>query len=323
MLTLEKLSLQIGDFALHDISLEIKKGEYFVILGRTGSGKTLLLESIAGIRPVSGRILLEEKEITDLVPEKRHIGFVYQDFMLFPHKNVRQNILFSAAYLPGGEDPARLKELLGLLQIEALVERDVRTLSGGEKQRVAIARALYAQPDVLLLDEPLSAVDPSMRDQIMDLLKHIAEHYGVTIVHVTHNFREAACLAERIAILLDGRIVQTGSADEVLAHPKTLQVARFLGFKNIFEGSLLGIDAPHISIDPNAIRLCKEKPHDSPLHRTKLLEVRYAVDHYKVYTELAGHTLFLKTPKPLFAKLKLQVGDECYLCIDEKGVLPL
>jgi molybdate/tungstate transport system ATP-binding protein len=199
----------------------------------------------------------------------------------------------------------------------------VRTLSGGEKQRIAIARALYARPDVLLLDEPLSAVDPSMRDQIMALLKHIAEHYGVTIVHVTHNFREAACLAERIAILLDGRIVQTGSADEVLVHPKTLQVARFLGFKNIFEGSLLGIDAPHISIDPNAIRLCKEKPHDSPLHRTKLLEVRYAVDHYKIYTELAGHTFFLKTPKPLFAKLKLQVGDECYLCIDERGVLPL
>jgi len=323
LLKVEALSLTIGDFRLKEISLSVAEGEYCVILGRTGSGKTLLLESIAGIHRLKGHVFLKGKEITSRPIEARRIGFVYQDLMLFPHMNVEQNIRFSDPYRPKTADPSRLEELVSLLHIGNLLTRDVCTLSGGEKQRVAIARALYAGPEVLLLDEPLSAVDPTGRDQIMKLLKSISKRYHIAVVHVTHNFREAACLADRMAILLDGAIVQSGETAEVLEHPKTLQAARFLGFKNIFQGSLLGMEAPHISIDPNAIKLYRDHQGIENLHEAILLEIGYAVDHYKLYVDLNGARLFLKMTKSVFDRLKLKEGERCYIQINKAGVLVL
>jgi len=323
LLRLDHLTLHRENFSLKALSLEIKKGEYFVVLGRTGSGKTLLLESIAGVHAVAGRVLLHEREITSLPPEARNIGFVYQDFMLFPHMSVDQNIRYAARYRKKVQDEEALALLLSLLQIEHLLKRKVDALSGGEKQRVALARALYASPEVLLLDEPLSAVDPSMREGIMEMLKSIVTRFGVTVVHVTHNFREAAFLADRIAILLDGSIVQVGRTDEVLTRPKTLDVARFLGFKNIFEGKVLGREESHLSIDPNAVRLYKYPIQAPDAHDVTLLEVGYAVDHYKVYVALAGERLFLKTPKSTFDALELEVGERCYVRIKEEGIIAL
>jgi molybdate/tungstate transport system ATP-binding protein len=324
LLRLDALSLHKGNFCLKEITLDIKEGEYFVILGRTGSGKTLLLESIAGVHTVEGKLFLKEWEITSLPPEKRHIGFVYQDFMLFPNMNVEKNIRFAAKYGAQYEDESYFSELLSLLQIEHLLTREICALSGGEKQRVALARALYAKPEVLLLDEPLSAVDPTIRDAIMEMLKCIAVRFKMTIVHVTHNFREAAFLAQRMAVLLDGRIVQTGTADEVLTRPETLEVARFLGFKNIVEGSLLGSDERYISIDPNAMNLLKHTSDAlSSVYEVTLQEVGYAVDHYKIYVLLEGTRLFLKMSKSVFDVLALYPGEKCFLSIDPKGVLPL
>jgi molybdate/tungstate transport system ATP-binding protein len=323
VLRLDRLTLHIGDFSLKEISLDIKEGEYFVVLGRTGSGKTLLLESIAGVHSIKGEIFLKERRLTPLPPEKRDIGFVYQDFMLFPNMNVEKNIRFAAKYGPKHEDEAYLNELLSLLQIEHLLTREISGLSGGEKQRVALARALYAKPEVLLLDEPLSAVDPAVRDSIMEMLKDISRRFSMTIVHVTHNFREAAFLAERIAILLEGRIVQAGTTDEVLTRPGTLEVARFLGFKNIFQASLIGKGEGYISIDPNAITLFKS-PVEAPLsYEVHLLEVGYAVDHYKVYVSWGGERLFLKIPKARLDALHLGMGERCFIRIDEEGVVRL
>jgi molybdate/tungstate transport system ATP-binding protein len=323
LLTLENVSLTIGDFRLKEVSLTVAEGEYFVILGRTGSGKTLLLESIAGVHGIGGRIFLKNEEVTRKPIEARRIGFVYQDLMLFPHMNVEQNIRFSTPYRPKTAEPSRFGELVSLLHIGDLLTRDVRTLSGGEKQRVAIARALYAEPEVLLLDEPLSAVDPDSRERIMRLLKDVAKHYGVTVLHVTHNFREAASLADRMAILLEGEMIQYGETDAVLAHPKTLQAARFLGFKNIFEGVVFGQDAAYISIDPNAVTLFRHAPSAGRVYEAVLVEIGYAVDHYKLYVETEGVTLFLKMVRRTFDTLALKTGERCYVHIDEAGVLPL
>jgi molybdate/tungstate transport system ATP-binding protein len=313
----------LGAFALRDISLRVGRGEYFVVLGRTGSGKTLLLESISGRYDVGGRLFLNDREITALPPEKRRIGLLYQDYMLFPHLSVEENIRFAERYDKGTRDPAYFRTLLSMLGIGPLLERGVTRLSGGEKQRVAIARALYAKPEALLLDEPLSAVDPAIRDTIMKSLKEIAVRFGIPVLHVTHNFREAAALADRIAILLEGRIVQVGEAGEVLTRPEGLEVAKFLGFKNIFDGALLSIDADTVSVDPNAVALAKE-PFEPPLAlEARVRDVQYAVDHYKLYLDLGEETLFVKTPKSVFDALGLSVGERCYVKIDEKGVTKL
>ncbi len=321
MLGVEALSLRVGTFALKEVSFEVKKGSYCVILGHTGSGKTLLLESIAGLHRIEGSVTLEGRDITSLPPEERRIGLVYQDFMLFPHMNVMQNIRFAKPYIGEREKSRDVDELLSLLQISPLADRDVQNLSGGEKQRVALARALYARPKVLLLDEPLSAVDPAMRDSIMALLKEIARRYDMTVVHVTHNFREAAFLAEEIIVLLDGSIVQSGSTDEVLTRPKTEKVSRFLGFKNILDAKVIGRGEGRISIDPNAITVMKHPPQTGDIHEAVLKEVGYAVDHYKIYLSYAGRTLFVKSPKSEFDALKIMPGERCYLQIDPKGVL--
>ena len=165
MLKIKDLFLKKGKFKLNILSLDIDKNEYFVLLGKTGSGKTLLLESIAGFQKIEGEILFEGKDITNLPPNKRNFGFLYQDFALFPHLNVEQNIRFSEKYHK--KNNTLFKDLINFLQIEKILKRDIKHLSGGEKQRVALARAIYSQPKLLLLDEPLSAVDPTMRNEIM------------------------------------------------------------------------------------------------------------------------------------------------------------
>ena len=239
MLKLENIKKEYNDFKVEDINLEIDSGEYFVVLGPTGTGKTIILEIIAGlIKEDRGSIFFKDKNITDYLPENRNVGMVYQDYMLFPHLNVKDNIIFglkTSNNYSGNEIKNKLQEMLDLFGIEDLLYRDVNTLSGGEKQRVALARALITSPEVLLLDEPLSALDPGTGEDLIAELKKIHNKLGTTTLHVTHDFVEALALADRIAIMNNGRIEQKGGADEVFQKPASNFVAKFVGIKNIFK----------------------------------------------------------------------------------------
>jgi len=266
-LELRNLSLDLDDFKINNLELEIKKGEYFVLLGPTGAGKTVLLESIAGITPpASGTILLDGGDITHIPPEHRKIGFVYQDFALFPHLSVEKNISFGLINSIDTPDkrssnhredsrfsPARLafwrenkikqniiaskiQEISNLLGVSDLLDRKTDSLSGGEKQRVALARALVISPRILLLDEPLSALDPEIRENIQFELRRIHQELGTTTLHITHNFEVAVALADRIGVIIGGEIMQIGTPREIFRQPNNEQVARYVVVRNIFHG---------------------------------------------------------------------------------------
>ena len=323
MLIVKDLFLKRGSFVLGKLSFEVEKNSYFVILGKTGSGKTMLLESLAGIQNIEGEIYCSKERMTLLPPEKRNFGFVYQDFVLFPNMNVKENITFSSRYKKIKDKDALFKDLVDFLHIEGILDRDVKTLSGGEKQRVAIARAIFSRPRLLLLDEPLSAVDPTFRNAIMKSLRDIVKRYDTTIIHVTHNFREASYLADKIAVMLDGRILQIGEVDEVLNKPQSLEVAKFLGFKNIFEASLLGFnqDGRYFSVDPNKILFSYTKADKEYCFKCKIDRVMGITDHYKVFAKVQDRIFFAKVPRNMFDKLKLEEGKECFLCMDKRDIV--
>lgn len=240
MIKLENVSISLGDFHLKNISLEINSGEYFVILGPSGAGKTILLEAIAGIHNLDeGKIYFDDIDVSNILVENRGVGFVYQDYMLFPHKTVFQNISFGLemAHKPKDEIESSVDEMAELLSIGHLLERYPKTLSGGEKQRVALARALIIYPKVLILDEPLSALDKKTREDLMIELKKIHNEFDITILHVTHNFDEALTLAERVTIMSKGEISQVGTSSEVFRKPRDKFVADFVGVENIIPGS--------------------------------------------------------------------------------------
>lgn len=322
MLKIENLFLKQGSFVLQKLSFEVEKNSYFVILGKTGSGKTMLLEAIAGFKKIEGKIYFDGKEITDLAPEKRNFGFVYQDFKLFPNMNVRDNITFSSRYKKIKDQKALFADLIDFLGIENILDRKITYLSGGEKQRVAIARAIYSRPKLLLLDEPLSAVDPTFRNAIMKSLKDIVTRYDITIIHVTHNFREASYLADNIAIILDGKILQIGRTDEVLNRPISIEVARFLGFKNIFSTSHLGFDQQNrfFSIDPNRINFSKEKVVGDYNFACTVETIMGISDHYKVFANAENLHFFAKIHKSIFNGLNLQEGQDYFIHINKKDI---
>ena len=240
MLRIESLSITLGEFSVRDVSLEIRPGEYFIILGPTGAGKTVLLETIAGIHtPDSGRIFLGEREITTTEPRSRNIGMVYQDYMLFPHLTVEDNIAFGLRQkkIPLHEQHTIVKDMCTLLEISHLAKRYPGTLSGGEQQRAALARALVLKPEILLLDEPMSALDGRTRERMRRELLRIRKFTGTTIIQITHHFDDVFALADRIAIMREGQIVQTGETSEVFLHPADTFVAEFLGIGNIIRGN--------------------------------------------------------------------------------------
>lgn len=238
MLKLENVSKRLGDFAINNINLQVDRGQYFVILGPSGTGKTVLLEIIAGFhRPDQGRVYLYDKEITRLPPEARKMGFVYQDYMLFPHMTVKDNILFGARKcFPMSQAMDKIKRLVDILGIGHLLDRFPLTLSGGEQQRVALARVLIIEPTILLLDEPLSSLDPNSKEALQIELKRIHEQFETTILHITHDFNEATNLATHVGVMINGTLAQTGTAGEVFNRPNSLEVASFLGIENIIPG---------------------------------------------------------------------------------------
>jgi ABC-type Fe3+/spermidine/putrescine transport system ATPase subunit len=266
MIRIEGLEVRTGDFLLHIDDLSLENSEFLVILGPTGAGKTVLLETVAGLRrPIKGRLWLGGREVTHEPPERRHAGFVYQDYALFPHLSVSSNIAFGLRHTRkdrraqgGGGHPEgrchggfrghekdgrhgrnakkadRVRELATLLSIEHLLERYPEGLSGGEQQRVALARALAVEPDVLLLDEPLSALDRQTRGELRGELKRLQRESGVTVMHVTHDLDEALALGSTMAVLVDGRLLQVGAPGDVVRFPSDVQVARLLGLTNVF-----------------------------------------------------------------------------------------
>jgi molybdopterin-binding protein len=208
MISIKNLKVNLGDFLLQNINLDIEPGEYFIVLGPTGAGKTVLLESIAGLYPVlEGEVWIGDKEITNLSPEKREIGIVYQDQVLFPHLSVEKNIAFGLKMrkCPKNEAKAKIDAIVEVVGISHLLKRSPATLSGGEKQKVALARALVTEPKVLLLDEPLSALDPETRERMQGELREMHRKVVVTIIHVTHDFEEAIRLSLRPEDILISR----------------------------------------------------------------------------------------------------------------------
>jgi len=241
MLRLEGIDVKLGDFRLREISLNVRPGTYLALLGPTGTGKTVLLETIAGVyKPTRGHIHVKDREVTHLAPEARHLGIVYQDYALFPHLTVFQNIAFGLR-LKGVADrtvSAVVEKMARFLDIAPLLKRRPTRLSGGERQRVALARALVMEPFVLLLDEPLGALDRTIRGRIQNELKRIHNELGVTILHITHDLEEAFFLADRLAVMKDGRILQEGPLHEVCRRPRDRHVAELVGIENLIAATV-------------------------------------------------------------------------------------
>ncbi|WP_072824059.1 ABC transporter ATP-binding protein [Modicisalibacter ilicicola] len=223
--------------ALDDVDLTIEAGEFFTLLGPSGCGKTTLLRILAGLEePDDGRLLIGGEDITDIPPHRRSVNTVFQSYALFPHLSVRDNLAFGLRMR--GESAAerrrKVDEVAEFIQLGSLVERRVDQLSGGQRQRIALARALICEPNVLLLDEPLSALDAGLRGQLQVELQRIQKRLGMTFVFVTHDQDEAMVMSDRIAVLDAGIIQQVGTPNEVYEHPRNAFVARFMGHDNLF-----------------------------------------------------------------------------------------
>lgn len=240
MIRLDRLRMELPGFTLDDVNLHIRKGEFFALMGSTGSGKTLVLETVAGLTGLdSGTVTIDGRDVTDLPPEARRVSLVYQDHALFPHLTVLQNVMYGQRY--HGIDKERgqreARALLDVLGLSRLENRKPAHLSGGEKQRTAMARALACRPDVVLLDEPLSSLDPQFRGELRRTLKEVHQAMGATFLMVTHDFTDAMVLAERGAVIKNGALHQQDTVANIFRRPTTPFVASFVGMTNVFPAS--------------------------------------------------------------------------------------
>ena len=244
MIRVFDLVYTVGAFRL-EVSFQIGVGEYFVVMGPTGSGKTAAVECLAGLRrPQSGRIEISGRDVTGSEPRHRSIGYVPQDYALFTQRTVRRNIAFGPEVR--GWPSERIRQAIldsaRLVGIEHLLERRIQGLSGGERQRVALARALAVQPDVLVLDEPVSALDEVAREQVCSEIRRVQRKLNLTTIHISHNLEEAFSVADRAAVMRNGRIEQTGRMDDLLRRPGSEFVARFMRCENVFHADVRAQD---------------------------------------------------------------------------------
>ncbi len=268
----EAVSKRFSGFTAVDrLSLDIFEGEFFALLGPSGCGKTTLLRMLAGFEtPDNGRILLDGEDISGMPPYRRPVNMMFQSYALFPHLNVERNIGFGLRQenLPKSEIAARIKEALALVRLEGLQHRKPHQLSGGQRQRVALARCLVKRPRVLLLDEPLAALDRRLREDTRFELVDLQAKLGLTFVIVTHDQEEAMSLADRIGVMDHGRLVQVATPPEIYEQPNSRWVAQFVGDVNLIEGKVISIDAGGVLIDSAAGRIrvrqaCEAKPNDA------------------------------------------------------------
>ncbi len=245
MIKIEGLTIRLKTFEFSDFNLAIERGEFHFLLGPTGSGKTLILESIVGLhRPRKGKIWIDGKEVQGLPPEKREVSYVPQDLALFPHLNVWENIIYGikARGLQLKDYESYIGDLISITKIETLLERYPARLSGGEKKRVALLRALASKPKLLILDEPLTGLDPSIKFEIQQLLKTLHSSFRPTILCVSHDVEEAYLLADRITVFIDGKVEQVGTKEEIFLKPSSNKVAQFLGLRNLYPVSTVAKD---------------------------------------------------------------------------------
>jgi thiamine transport system ATP-binding protein len=297
-----------GNRILEGITVAVPSGDRLAVLGPSGSGKSTLLRVAAGLqRPTSGRVLLADRDVTDVPAHRRGIGLVFQDAALFPHRNVAGNVEFgpSVAGLAEAERHARVAEALGLVGLADAEGRDVATLSGGEAQRVALARALATRPEALLLDEPLGALDGPLRQRLQDDLRALFERLGLTVVHVTHDVGEAFALGDRVVSLRAGRLAQVATPEELWSRPADDWVARFLGMRNVVrDGDRATVTRPEaIRVMPGEGAVVVSAERDGPVVR---LVVRREDG-----LELESVTTSATYPRP---------GDRVVVEVDRSGV---
>jgi len=360
MIRIEGLTILLGAFNLTDLHIEIEEKGFHFLLGPTGSGKTLILESIMGLhKPQKGKIWISDREVQYLPPEKREISYVPQDLALFPHLKVKENIFYGikAKNLEVQAYEEYVQALIQVMKIGHLLERYPANLSGGEKKRVALLRALAPKPRLLLLDEPLSGLDPSIKVEIQQLLKTLHASFHPTILCVTHDFEDAYLLGDRITIIIDGKVEQVGRREDIFLRPKSKKVAQFLGLKNLFSGRItrqeeplkrliLGVNSLQFSVPmslyQNKIELGKEidllirpeevliiregKPVKDSLRRNifegEILDIADRGRYHLVYFQTKeGKVLFeISIPNYAFRNLGLSIGKIIKVALREESL---
>ncbi|PWC52330.1 polyamine ABC transporter ATP-binding protein [Azospirillum sp. TSO22-1] len=339
---IERVTKRFGDFlAVDDVSLDIHRGEFFALLGGSGSGKSTLLRMLAGFEPLTeGRIFIDGADMAGIPPYERPVNMMFQSYALFPHMSVEQNVAFGLKQdrLPRGEIRDRVAEMLELVQLAPFAKRRPHQLSGGQKQRVALARSLAKRPKLLLLDEPLGALDKRLREQTQFELVNLQEKLGVTFIVVTHDQEEAMTMASRIAVMNHGAVTQVGTPTEVYEYPNSRFVAEFIGSVNLFEGRVVedepdhalirsadaGCDlyvshaapAPvgstvHVAVRPEKIALSKEPPAEADGRNTArgvVREIAYLGDVSIYLVELASGKTVRVTATNLARRADLPVS---------------
>ncbi|WP_299430350.1 ABC transporter ATP-binding protein [uncultured Meiothermus sp.] len=304
-LSVQHIVKKFGDFtALDGVSLEIRAGEFFTLLGPSGCGKTTLLRIIAGLEvPSQGQIMLLGQDLAGLPANRRPVNTVFQSYALFPHLSVWENIAFGlkSRRMDKTEVERRVRYGLEILQLEKFAQRFPHQLSGGQRQRVALARALVNEPQVLLLDEPMSALDAKLRAEVQIQLRRLQQQLGMTFILVTHDQDEAMAVSDRLALMRMGHVEQTGTPDEVYERPRTRFAAEFLGAANLFQGSRLsggvetgfgrfalgktpGWDEGYVAIRPERVRLPQVEPRQNGL-RVRVREAVYRGSYQEAWLE--------------------------------------
>ncbi|WP_319521715.1 ABC transporter ATP-binding protein [uncultured Desulfosarcina sp.] len=304
-LAVKHICKHYGDVkALNDVTLNVAPGEFFTLLGPSGCGKTTLLRIIAGLELAdSGQVFSGGKEITRLPAIKRQVNTVFQSYALFPHLTIYENVAFGlrSRKFPEAEIKKRVERRLEMLDLSAMAQRHPHQLSGGQKQRVALARALVNEPDVLLLDEPMSALDARLRAQVQEDLRRLQRKLGRTFILVTHDQAEALVCSDRLAVMRDGRVIQTGTPEAVYDYPKTSFVAKFLGAANLIPSTrvpggvqtafgFLALDKEPawqegtVAIRPEWIRVSEQPPERNGL-RVKVTEIVYRGTNFDLWVE--------------------------------------
>lgn len=261
---MESISKSYGaTVAVKLLNLDIEQGEFFSLLGPSGCGKTTTLRMLAGfVTPDSGRISIGSNDITALPPESRNIGIVFQNYAIFPHLTVFENIAFGLQMRKNSTDVIRQKvsDVLDQVGLQGFDHRYERELSGGQKQRVALARVLVIEPRILLLDEPLSALDKKMREEMKVWIKEIQKSVGITTVYVTHDQGEALTMSDRIAVMRDGDVLQIGSPEEIYETPTSRFIGEFIGDSNFLEGEVVSVGSNNCAVNINGVSIAINKP---------------------------------------------------------------
>ena len=319
--------------ALDRVSLTIAPGEFFALLGPSGSGKTTCLRLIAGFdQPDSGQILLEGEDVTGVPPFDRNVNTVFQDYALFPHMSVVENVAYGLRVrgVKAADRLARAKEMLELVRLGAFGDRRPAQLSGGQKQRVALARALINQPKVLLLDEPLGALDLKLREEMQAELKGLQQRLGITFVFVTHDQGEALSMADRVAVFSQGRIEQLDTPRELYNRPRTAFVANFVGSANVVEGALaerLTGRRQSFAIRPELIEILgvDERAADGAVScEGRLDDVLYHGASSRCHVRIDGHTvLAVARPESATAASALREGDRVRIAWHAESAIAL